>query len=828
MKRLSLYIRLPWLWLALLLTGFVHGRALADECHVTDTAANGDIEKSIGEALRSARAGECSSDRALYRNRYARYFQGQTIFQVIRFSRSLAFDAEHPFVLSWESGIPLVLVTDEGAEVRISGAPIVLKGRNIILDGLHLESGPDALRLEGKHHLLLRNRIRGAKQGVVVEGEEHRLIDNDISHHQTGVVLVDREADCEDRLRASEKIIYLSANALHDNDVGVIAEAHGIQFEAWLPYEDEGKAKYGTALLGNSNGFGGRIFKNKKGIVVAALAADCSKDLAIMSTAFDANDIDVESAFAFPQPVRLAAVNIDGQKFSLSGSLPIASALPSVRIDLAVVTATGAVPIASNPKIDVASGRFQLEVVLPQNLVPLYFTAMATDLEYGVSSLVTKSLTIEKDAVDRDADSDGLTDVQEDFNRNGLVDIFSGETDPLDPDTDRDGLSDGDERLKHGLVKQLSLQGKLDSPDRLNPTNPDSDADGIPDGVEAGVQSVDQDPQSQTDPTSADTDRDGLADGSEDSNFNGRRDEQTMETGMAAWVESDPNVADSDHDGVPDGQEIPGGTLKEDADGDGILDGEEKRLGTGVDVCDSDHDGLSDGVEVGAITIGDEGDCHGLTSAGTNYRTPKVMDPLNRDSDGDGIDDGVEDVDGNGWIDTQETDPSNADTDGDGLSDGAERLGDFDDDRLPDFEVRGIVGGAGCSPPGSIADVDCDAIPNARDDDSDNDGCADRDEGGWKDQNNNGVPDVFDNQAKACAQPQTSTGRTGGSSIASKPSGSTTPPNAAASLPTWVTNTTGGGACSLNPRASKNEKSALPLMFAFMILLMRRISFKKS
>ena len=43
--------------------------------------------------------------------------------------------------------------------------------------------------------------------------------------------------------------------------------------------------------------------------------------------------------------------------------------------------------------------------------------------------------------------------------------------------------------------------------------------------------------------------------------------------------------------------------------------------------------------------------------------------PLDRDSDEDGLDDGVEDANQNGRIDFGETDPRTADTDGDGLLD---------------------------------------------------------------------------------------------------------------------------------------------------------------
>lgn len=48
---------------------------------------------------------------------------------------------------------------------------------------------------------------------------------------------------------------------------------------------------------------------------------------------------------------------------------------------------------------------------------------------------------------ERDQDNDGLTEAQEDVNRDGYVNM--GETDPYDPDTDDDGLTDGYE-VAHG------------------------------------------------------------------------------------------------------------------------------------------------------------------------------------------------------------------------------------------------------------------------------------------------------------------------------------------------------------------------------------------
>lgn len=187
-----------------------------------------------------------------------------------------------------------------------------------------------------------------------------------------------------------------------------------------------------------------------------------------------------------------------------------------------------------------------------------------------------------------------------------------------------------------------------------------------------------------------------------------------------------------------------------DTDGDGVSDDEEKRIGTDPSKCDTDVDGLSDGVELEKIQPVSKDGCHGLQPAGTNYERPHIMDPLNPDSDGDGLEDGEEDKNENGWVDPDESDPSIEDTDGDGLDDYIETVGDFDGDDLPDFDFQKIKSGAKCSPPKSIFDLDCDAVPNCVDLDSDDDGCPDLIEKGWIDSNSNGIPDVYDNQAKTC------------------------------------------------------------------------------
>lgn len=134
-----------------------------------------------------------------------------------------------------------------------------------------------------------------------------------------------------------------------------------------------------------------------------------------------------------------------------------------------------------------------------------------------------------------------------------------------------------------------------------------------------------------------------------------------------------------------------GSGCSNDSDNDGISDCEEEKLGLDPNNKDTDSDGLEDGAEL------------------NTYKT----DPKNADSDGDGLKDGEEvitystsplkaDTDGDGLNDfkevlTYKSDPTNIDTDGDELTDGEEvnnyktnpTMIDTDGDKLNDnFEVE--------------------------------------------------------------------------------------------------------------------------------------------
>jgi len=291
-----------------------------------------------------------------------------------------------------------------------------------------------------------------------------------------------------------------------------------------------------------------------------------------------------------------------------------------------------------------------------------------------------------------DWDDDGLLDIEEDVNGNGIVDV--GETDPANPDTDGDGIIDGIE----GLVDSAEDEDLL-----INALDWDSDGDFIPDGVEDADHDGYQDP-GETDPLDADSDDDGLIDGWEamwscdplDPNGDGDAWNDFEEVTISG---TDPNNDDTDGDGRIDGV---GNEGLDDSDGDGAINALD---------FDSDNDGATDSQE--------DFNEDGVVDQTPGPPVEGETDPTLYDTDGDGYSDGYElyhalsdplngqDADGDGWYDGEEvaiykTDPNDVDTDGDGRWDGAGNEGS--------------------------ADSDGDGLINALDLDSDNDGIDDADE----------------------------------------------------------------------------------------------------
>jgi uncharacterized repeat protein (TIGR01451 family) len=253
--------------------------------------------------------------------------------------------------------------------------------------------------------------------------------------------------------------------------------------------------------------------------------------------------------------------------------------------------------------------------------------------------------------LDLDSDNDGIPDVQEvygtDLNNDGRIDGFidfdgDGLSDTVDGDVGNDGIA---ENMLNALLRTGSdanndgrcdsfPYNNMDADSKPNPYDLDSDADGITDVIEAQFT---------------------------DANYNGQADGGVNSDGWNTAISSlgslvlpnrdgtgRPNAydIDSDDDGIPDNVEglatsfylLPSGT---DADGDGIDDTYDTIIGFGGrGVSPYNHDGDA------------------------------YPDYLDRDTDGDGLDDIIE---GNDFNFNQQQDDlvtlTGSDTDGDGLDD---------------------------------------------------------------------------------------------------------------------------------------------------------------
>jgi fimbrial isopeptide formation D2 family protein/uncharacterized repeat protein (TIGR01451 family) len=393
--------------------------------------------------------------------------------------------------------------------------------------------------------------------------------------------------------------------------------------------------------------------------------------------------------------------------------------------------------------------------------------SMATDVTKGFF-IADADPTTRTNPLLRDTDRGGLSDGAEDVNRNGRVDVNErnprdGADDaPAPTDTDGDGLTDAEERAAglnpndpdtddDGVRDGQEPNWRLDSDGDglINALDVDSDNDGLFDGTESGVTMAltgtdttrgffiaDADPMTRTNLLLADTDGGGVRDGAEDTNKNGRVD-------MGEKNPRDPTddmmaPTDTDGDGLTDAEEALAGTdpRDPDTDDDGVRDGQEPNWNSDTDRdglinardADSDNDGLFDGTESGVTMAGMGTDISKgvfLADADPMTRT----NPLARDTDAGGIDDGAEDTNKNGRIDMGERNPRDpaddaiapTDSDNDGLTDGEERLAGTNPND-PDTDDDGVIDG---DEPNWSQDTDGDGLINARDVDSDNDGLYD-------------------------------------------------------------------------------------------------------
>lgn len=268
---------------------------------------------------------------------------------------------------------------------------------------------------------------------------------------------------------------------------------------------------------------------------------------------------------------------------------------------------------------------------------------------------------------------------------------------------------------------------------------------------------------------------------------------------------SDDTNADSDADGIPDFGEVrEGWTVRVvgrtpypgyadpqrlDSDSDGIADVDELAFGTDARLRDSDGDGILDDDELNGFYYRPAGEISDVFFGDPYPGEAWVTDPLNPDTDGDGLSDGFElrlgsdpqvddaadfvDTDADGLTDAEEesdcgivvngtplsscSSKYEPDTDGDGLPDLLERMigsdpqsSDSDGDFLPDYDELDVDGYIAIDPTFDVGQFrsacddarSCSYDPSAsrlygsspRDADEDADGLTDYDEliVGWR------------------------------------------------------------------------------------------------
>ena len=108
---------------------------------------------------------------------------------------------------------------------------------------------------------------------------------------------------------------------------------------------------------------------------------------------------------------------------------------------------------------------------------------------------------------------------------------------------------------------------------------------------------------------------------------------------------------------------------------------------TAITIRATDNQGnTAEGVLTVRVALPPDSDADGLSDAYENDENPYITDPLQNDTDTDGLDDYDE-------IHDHDTDPTNSDTDGDGLSDGDEVISHGTDPLESDSDGDGLLDG---------------------------------------------------------------------------------------------------------------------------------------
>ena len=225
---------------------------------------------------------------------------------------------------------------------------------------------------------------------------------------------------------------------------------------------------------------------------------------------------------------------------------------------------------------------------------------------YLSSGWITSLRGLKNASAVTDYDNDGLIDLAEsqlgtsiylsDTDSDGILDydeVMIHGTDPLNWDTDGDTLMDGLEidyqcldplnyNDPHEVIPTtgLSLRKSIQFNFAICGTSLDSDNDQIDDLLEVSIYG--------TDPRTLDSDQDGVSDG------------QELLLGLNPLiVDSDSLDTDLNHDGIDDsgGFVLGISIFEDDYDGDSLTNEQELALGTNPTLADTDGDGIDDGID---------------------------------------------------------------------------------------------------------------------------------------------------------------------------------------------------------------------------------------
>ncbi|MFN3202408.1 MAG: thrombospondin type 3 repeat-containing protein [Bradymonadia bacterium] len=326
------------------------------------------------------------------------------------------------------------------------------------------------------------------------------------------------------------------------------------------------------------------------------------------------------------------------------------------------------------------------------------------------------------DACDRDDDGDGFTDAEDNCALVSNADQADADGDGVGDACDRDQDGDG----RHDAADNCPMvsnagQADLDGDGEGDACDADDDGDGVAEGVNgdncAGLPNPDQ----------ADADGDGLGDAcDDDADGDGVDDDEDL-----CPEHSDPSQTDTDGDGQ-------GNACDADDDGDGTDDDEDNcPTVTNEDQADADGDGRGDACD---------SDLDGDGAEDGEDNCPDVANAAQGDHDGDGLGDACDDDADNDGLDNDEeaamgSDPLDRDSDDDGLSDGEERNETGTNPLSPDSDGDGILDGTEMGRTmddvdddtevgegGFVPDADPDTVTDPNDADSDGDGTIDGDE----------------------------------------------------------------------------------------------------